>query len=120
MGQTRKTNPDDSGSEPKALIVAFLESVILVLVPKKRGTGFQKVPLGHHYDEVAAFMITLGADIYGLDGHLEINFPPGVPGSPQRKKAEERFLDPISGFYGYPWREIQRGSGPSWKQDTPA
>lgn len=49
---------------------------ISVLVPKKRGGGYLKVPCGHHVDKKLADAIDRAgapSDICGLDGSLYIN-----------------------------------------------
>lgn len=57
--------------QKQELIYSWAYSTLDVLVPKKRGTGFLRVPLGHHRVEFYAHMeYDLRCNICGLDGYL--------------------------------------------------
>lgn len=42
---------------------------IKILIPKKKGIGFLKTPIGHH---VSKLISELGYDCFGLDGYVNI------------------------------------------------
>jgi hypothetical protein len=59
------------------ILVSYQSTWIAAAVPKRRGSGYLKVPAGHHpakwineAEDAAG-----GADISGLDGWLEIELP---------------------------------------------
>jgi hypothetical protein len=45
---------------------------VMFLIPKKKGTGFLKVPVGHHVNSLSRFITDLGYDCDGLDGYLNV------------------------------------------------
>jgi len=46
---------------------------VMLLIPKKKGIGFLKTPVGHHNDNLSLLITNLGYDCCGLDGYLNIN-----------------------------------------------
>lgn len=60
----------------KELLYAWVANGFHVLVPKKRGEGYLKVPYGHHHDEALTDIANgVGCDVCGLDGSLEFEGP---------------------------------------------
>jgi hypothetical protein len=45
---------------------------VMFLIPKKRGTGFLRTPVGHHINKLSTFISGLGYDCDGLDGYLSV------------------------------------------------
>jgi hypothetical protein len=45
---------------------------ISMLIPKKRGHGYLKRPVGHHANKLSLFIDDLGLDCVGIDGYLHI------------------------------------------------
>ncbi|WP_343028272.1 hypothetical protein [Massilia sp. MP_M2] len=59
----------DSGT--RTLLYCWVSNGFSVLVPKRRGTGYLKVPYGHHHiDGLTAAANAVGCDVVGLDGEL--------------------------------------------------
>lgn len=51
--------------------LAFRE--VIFLVPKKRGKGFLRTPIGHHTNDLSRFFsMELGLDSFGLDGYVRV------------------------------------------------
>lgn len=46
---------------------------VMFLIPKKRGIGFLRQPVGHHVNELSTLITSLGYDCCGLDGYLDVN-----------------------------------------------
>lgn len=45
---------------------------VIFLIPKKRGVGFLRQPVGHHVNDLSRFIAKLGYDCFGLDGYLDV------------------------------------------------
>jgi len=58
--------------EEDILVSTWLFEGIQILIPKRKGHGFLKVPAGHHNE---SWMSEIKYDIDGLDGYLDINAP---------------------------------------------
>lgn len=82
-----------------------------ILVPKKRGAGYLKVPLGHHTSALSSIAYDIGYDIYGLDGCLAIQT--GFIWRDKKSALLERIIPPIAAHYGMDWREI--GANEYWR-----
>lgn len=58
-------------TDTKRILWCWVSNGFQVLVPKRRGSGFLRVPYGHHHD---AALDAIGAlvrvDVFGLDGAL--------------------------------------------------
>lgn len=84
------------------LLGARLISRIGVLVPKRRGVGFLAVPLGHHPDPGLDRISTeFGADIFGLDGCLDI-----MTGARRRDAQFSAIMERLATHYQMTWREV--------------
>jgi hypothetical protein len=58
--------------DPELLYCWAVPNCLSVLVPKKRGNGFLRVPYGHHHDEaLSRIAAAAGCDVFGLDGSLD-------------------------------------------------
>lgn len=97
----------------KTLLVCLdaFDKAVSILVPKRRGEGFLKSPLGHHHDRVSQIAHEIELDIYGLDGALEVQ-----TGSLHGKDTEallERIMPPLCQHYQMDFRVIARAE--FWK-----
>lgn len=91
---------------PKGELLAYIATPnLMVLVPKQRGAGYQKAPLGHHMNPLAKLSMDKGWDMTGLDGHLNIEVPPCY-GAKERAATLEVYMPALAKFYGLPWREV--------------
>jgi hypothetical protein len=81
------------------LIYCFGGRSLDVLIPKKRGTGYLRQPVGHHTNELSKFVSNeLHCDCVGLDGYLSLEvgrIPPG-----EWEKAKEDYIKPLAEFLG--------------------
>ena len=95
--------------KPPALLWAWVAGQFSVLVPKKRGKGFLRVPLGHHHDAgLAAVAEVAGCDLYGLDGSLDFQVSMEVYHSHNGKREAfaKKVLPALEAHYGWPTREV--------------
>jgi hypothetical protein len=83
-------------------------SAFMVLVPKRRGTGFLRMPLGHHFDfELSNIETAAGCDICGLDGALVFEVALDVYCShEQRDDFSYRIVPLLTKHYGLPAQEV--------------
>jgi hypothetical protein len=81
-----------------------------VLVPKRRGVGFLRCPLGHHYVEFYASLETeLHCDICGLDGALYFEFHPRLNTAHPRSVLEamtQRVMAKLGAHHIATFREV--------------
>ena len=94
----------------KELLFCWVSQALQVLVPKKRGRGFLRVPYGHHYDRVLTKIANdAGVDVFGLDGALEFQCPGAIyhGEAAARKAFVEEVIPPLERYYGWPSREIK-------------
>lgn len=96
---------DSVEARPKELLYALLSGRIEILVPKARGKGFLKAPLGHHQTPVAEIASDLGYDIVGLDGALEV-YRGGLNRMTETEieRAVAILIPALTKHYGYPAR----------------
>ncbi len=90
----------------KTLLWMFHETDIVILVPKQRGAGYLKTPMGHHLDSALQDAIwsipTLDqCDIFGLDGYLEIKGDFSQDGE-SSKRTSTALMKALSEHYGFP------------------
>lgn len=86
------------------ILVMFSQRSIDMLIPKKRGTGFLKTPLGHHHCPLADMQYEIGFDLWGFDGSLTI-----MTGWIEKKDYDnliEVAVRPIAVHLGFPWRVV--------------
>ena len=88
------------------ILVCFFQWHMSLLIPKKRGNGFQKVPLGHKVCPLSSLAYKIGYDVYGLDGALDVQT--GWIGSSDQDRLVEKVVKPIADLLGYPWRVVDR------------
>jgi hypothetical protein len=81
---------------------------IMVLIPKKRGVGFLRQPVGHHANDLSRFIDQLGYDCCGLDGYLDIN-----TGFTHNKDFTE-LKNKISKFFGKEVVEVNSDAILNW------
>lgn len=92
----------------KELLGCWVTEAFCVLVPRERGTGFLKVPYGHHHDpRFREVDLAVGCDIFGLDGALEFQCGPRVYNSTSERQAFlDRLATPLEALYGLSLRII--------------
>lgn len=94
--------------EIKEMLVAFFLGRVEVLIPKKRGEGFLKMPVGHHDNAISRFMRrNTSFDVSGLDGSLEIEI--GQYHSIPRDKEQDfvrRNIQPLAEHLGFKVRIV--------------
>ncbi|MDR9839672.1 MULTISPECIES: hypothetical protein [Herbaspirillum] len=97
-------------SKVKELLCCWVAGQFCVLVPKRRGSGFLRVPYGHHFDEgLDDIASTVSCDVFGLDGMLEFE----CGGSTYHDQvARERFFKQVvprlETHYGVLAREVSQ------------
>lgn len=99
---------DSRKPDQKELLYFWMSTSLEVLVPKKVGSGFLKVPYGHHEN---AALTQIGrvadCDIFGLDGSLSFQCGTEVSGHEDRRRAfESKVLPALERHYGWPTREV--------------
>lgn len=93
----------------KALLYCWVAQTLSVLVPKKRGEGYLKVPYGHHYNEALTDIANAAhVDVTGLDGALEFECGGSVfhGGEAARNEFLSKVIPRLETYYGYAAREI--------------
>lgn len=88
----------------KELLYIFRERSIHILVPKKRGEGFLRTPIGHHRSPLSDLSYKIGFDMFGLDAEIFVDT--GYVWEDKKPQLVERVLKPISELLGFPYREI--------------
>lgn len=94
----------------RELLYCWVANVFAVLVPKKRGAGFLRVPYGHHHNaKLTAIGDAARCDICGLDGALEFECGGRIfhGGETLRKEFSAVVVPLLEGYYGVPAREIR-------------
>lgn len=77
---------------------------IYMLIPKKRGVGYLKQPLGHHACPLSELAYQIGFDMCGLDGHLEVCT--GYIAPNRHQYFIDKAVKPISNLLGYEYRLV--------------
>lgn len=96
---------DPAETEVKELLYCFVGPSLQILVPKRRGIGYLKQPIGHHPNALSRLETEAGYDLFGLDGAIEVHC--GFLGSQERMdKVAKQVLEPISRLLGFPYREV--------------
>lgn len=91
-------------ADTKTLLYVHYHLVFQVLVPKKRGTGFLKVPYGHHENQaLREISDRFQVEMCGLDGCLEIERM-GARFIPEGTVSE--IMEALGKHYGLPFKEI--------------
>ena len=93
----------------RELLCCWVAMRFQVLVPKRRGMGFQMVPYGHHFhDGLSQVEAVAGCDIVGLDGALEFCCPEALYHGKEEEKAtfEAKVLPALQELYGCPARRV--------------
>lgn len=89
----------------KEILYTHNSEELMLLIPKKRGSGFLRVPAGHHASKVTRFFYDLtGCDVFGLDGWLGVRWY--LYDEPLQQRFIESYMPKIERFYGFPSREI--------------
>lgn len=80
-------------------------SGLLVLIPKRRGSGYLKSPLYHNYvPELNRIECDERVDMCGLDGYLQLEY--GYIDHDERQAIVDRVLPRLAAHYGFTtWRE---------------
>lgn len=92
----------------KELLYCWFPTRLDVLVPKRRGNGFVKVPWGHHQDPgLTDIERAAGCDVFGLDGCLMFECGIRVATYEASRKAfEDVVLPALQRHYGWPCRKV--------------
>lgn len=93
----------------KTLLYCWTHKTFSVLVPKKRGNGFLRVPYGHHNDvNINAIGDAVGVDIIGLDGALDFECGDNVyyGDNNVRKSFEDIVIPMLERHYGFKACEV--------------
>lgn len=104
---TTPNNTDVAAPKP-CLLYCWMWARMEVLVPKKRGSGYLKVPFGHHADDELGHLETVAeCDIFGLDGALSFECGAQISSCPdKRTKFEARILPGLQKHYKMDTREV--------------
>lgn len=90
----------------KILVSVWLDGGIQMLIPKQRGNGFLKVPVGHHKD---IWMNDIRYDVDGLDGYLNVDCGVNSWETDKRDAVLEEIMPVICKRFCFPWEIIERG-----------
>jgi len=108
LNTVTQTN-DSEPVSPKKLLFCWVGGQFSVLVPKRTGRGFLRVPYGHHYDAgLDAVAVAGGCDITGLDGALDFQCGGGIfhGGEEKRRAFESKVVPQLTAHYRMPAEEI--------------
>jgi hypothetical protein len=80
-------------------------SGLSVLIPKRRGTGYLRYPLGHHrVEKLADIEYDEGIDLCGIDGYLQLEY--GYRKPDERREIEARVMPKLAAHFGFTsWHE---------------
>lgn len=68
---------------------------IAILIPKQKGKGFVKTPIGHYHNKLSNFLLELGYDADGLDGYVNI----ATSTEKENMKDIEKLIESLAVFY---------------------
>lgn len=99
-------------TDSKMLLWCWVANGFNVLIPKRRGIGYLRVPYGHHHDPALdAIGELVGVDVLGLDGALlfecggaVFNAAPSV-----RDAFAAKVVPALERHYGLSAREVSPG-----------
>lgn len=100
-----------AGMTERRLLWCWVAGCLNVLVPKKRGTGFLKVPYGHHHiTELTEIANSVNSDVCGLDGCLEFACSGSIyHGSTEdRLKYSRKIIPQLESYYGCQATEVNQ------------
>ena len=89
------------------VLVLLRHRSINMLIPKKRGMGYLKQPLGHHACPLSELAYDIGFDMFGLDGHLEVCT--GFIDSDKHDYFIARVVKPVCDLLGYEYQLVTIG-----------
>lgn len=91
------------------MLVCKLLGRVEILMPKSRGAGFLKAPVGHHTNALTNFSLAYDFDFMGLDGSLEIWGALMTSLKPEEMETVIAVVVPaLSAFTGFPFRMVDR------------
>jgi len=92
----------------KKLLYCWVLQGFDVLVPKRRGEGFLKTPLGHHANEGLSYIeMAARCNLHGLDGALHFDCDRNFfGGEEQRKEFVSTVVPMLEDHYGLASEEI--------------
>lgn len=93
---------------PKMIVCFALFKGMQIKVPKRRGTGFLKVPCGHHHEP---WMHDIGYDVTGLDGMIDIEC--GYVKKEDQEEVAEKIMPLIQKRFDFEWELVH--SSDFWK-----
>lgn len=103
-----QASPQPAASADRVLCYYWMGATLEVLVPKKRGSGFLRVPLGEHHDaDLSRIESLANCDIFGLDGALSFQCGSRIASYEAKRKAFESVVLPaLERHYGCTSREV--------------
>lgn len=103
-----KKMPIDTTRSDKEILVAFFQKQVSLLIPKKRGVGFLRQPLGHHACPLSLLAYDLRYDMFGLDGSLDIELGRGNGCLNDKQQADfcTEIVVPIAKLFNFPYRVV--------------
>lgn len=101
-----------ASAEPK-LLFCWVAEGLQVLVPKRRGSGYLRVPYGHHVDKALDSIAAIAkCDLFGLDGALY--FDCGWDICHGNEEIQTKFIEkvrtPLESHYKMPSQLIDRNT----------
>ena len=94
---------------PGELLYCWVGCQFSVLVPKKRGQGYLRVPYGHHnIQELTDIATKMQCDICGLGGELEFIGSRSVYFGSRADRLDfaAKLMPLLEEYYGFPSREV--------------
>jgi len=91
------------------LLFCWASGVFAVWVPKKRGTGYLRTPLGHYHNEGLRVIADAACcDVFGLDGYLSFQVPGKIyhGNDSDRQNFESVIVPMLEQHYGFASRHI--------------
>jgi hypothetical protein len=121
-GQGAATASAADPTPARELIGCWHSTRFSVLVPRKRGKGFRRVPLGHHHDpKLDAVEEAANCNLFGLDGALEFECGGSIATYADRRAEFLRRVQPaLEATYGVALRLVEQAEYWALHPDQPA
>jgi hypothetical protein len=85
--------------EKKILVLDRPPYTLMALIPKKRGSGFQKVPIGHNAQKwISTLEDAVQGDVFGLEGCIAVD----LTGHRSTEHVADAFREALAKVYAYP------------------
>ena len=106
MNEVSEASPATNGSdlERQVMLASFvLYDGLQIKVPKKRGSGYLKCPLGHHH---RPWVHEIEYDVDGLDGYLHVYCGYMSADEENRKLVLEKVMPVLVSAFGMEWKLV--------------